>query len=59
MHDPDARISLLACELCLVSARVGERDSAVLRLMALLPEVDWMLRDEVQNVLRTYVQSAR
>jgi PBS lyase HEAT-like repeat len=59
MHDIDARVSFLSCQLCLLNARASERSHAVRRLIGLLPGSDWMLRDEIENVLITHVDIAR
>ncbi len=59
MHDPDAKVSLLSCQLCLLNARARERSNAVRRLIGLLPGSDWMLRDEIENLLITHIDIAR
>jgi hypothetical protein len=51
MQDADVQISLLTCKLCLVGAPKTERGNAVRRLRELLSDVDWMLHDEIENLL--------
>ncbi len=59
MYDTDAKVSFLSCQVCLLSARASERSHAVRRLIGLLPGSDWMLRDEIENVLITHIDVAR
>jgi HEAT repeat protein len=48
-QDADARISLLACKLCLEGASPVEWQNALDKLASLLPEADWMLRAEIEK----------
>jgi hypothetical protein len=59
MHDTDAKVSCLSCQLCLLNARAREKSNAVRRLIGLLPGSDWMLRDEIENVLIKHIDIAR
>jgi len=52
IEDPDAKISVLACGLCLMGAPAMEHRNAVHRLLHLIPNVDWMLRDEIEDCLK-------
>jgi HEAT repeat protein len=58
MRDADAKISLLACKLCLVSAPATEKGNAIHRLISLLSGADWMLRDEIEACLMAHVEIA-
>ncbi len=51
VRDTDAKIALLACKLSLLHAPPGERRDAINRLVSLLPSVDWMLREEIEDCL--------
>jgi hypothetical protein len=59
MHDTDAKVSFLSCQICLLNACASEKRKAVRRLISLLPGSDWMLRDEIENVLITHIDIAR
>lgn len=52
MDDKDARISALACKLCLLHGTAAEREKAAGRLAGLLAGADWMLRAEILRPLR-------
>jgi hypothetical protein len=59
LDDADHRIVVLACKICFVSAPIRERTKAIRRLIALLPEVEWMLADEIEDCLAARFESAR
>lgn len=52
IEDRDAKVSLIACRLCLTYALAIEHDNAVRRLVRLLPGADWMLRNEIEDCLK-------
>jgi hypothetical protein len=57
--DPDPRIAVLACELCLRVAPDAEWDDAVRRLIGFLEYADWRLEGEVEECLvRSYPKAA-
>ncbi len=49
MHDKDARIAALACELCLLHGSAADRTKAAGRLTDMLAGADWMLRAEIED----------
>lgn len=51
MGDEDAIVSTLACKLCFSGASPHEVKQAIHRLIALLPDADWVLRDEIADCL--------
>jgi HEAT repeat protein len=57
MQDADPQISLLTCKLCLVGAPKIERATAVHRLRELLSDADWMLHDEIENLLAGHFET--
>jgi hypothetical protein len=59
IHDSDARVTVLACKICLDKAPVGEQRDATCRLIGLLAHEDWMLRDEVEITLTAHFSNAR
>ena len=59
MRDNDAKIATLACKICFDRGSAAERTDAVWRLIDLLAEEDWMLREEIENCLVAHVDSAR
>jgi hypothetical protein len=52
--DRDAEVSVLACQMCLANSLAEE--TAIRRLNALLPDVHWMLRSEIEHLLSTHRQ---
>lgn len=58
MRDGDAKISVLACKVCLMRAPEAERRDAICRLISLLPEADWLLREEIEDCLVTHFEAA-
>jgi hypothetical protein len=59
LNDADHKIAVLACKIFFVSAPIWERTKAVRRLIALLPEVEWMLAEEIEDCLAAHFESAR
>jgi len=59
MHDNDAKIGALACKICFNRASAAERTDAVRRLIDLLAQEDWVLREEIENYLVANFDSAR
>jgi HEAT repeat protein len=51
VHDNDAKVAALMCEIGLARAAAPERAGAVRRLIELLAEADWVLRDEIEVCL--------
>lgn len=51
MHDLDAKVAALACEIALDLAPVAEWTQAVGCLIALLAHDDWMLQEEIKAAL--------
>jgi len=51
MQDPDAKVSLLACMLCVMHAAPAETSYAVYRLISLLSVADGMVREEIEDCL--------
>lgn len=49
--DNDNKISVLACKLCLLYAPPNNVPEAIDRLMALLHTADWLLREEIEDIL--------
>jgi HEAT repeat protein len=52
----DARVALLACRLCFMAAPAIEHSHALQRLARMLPGADWMLRNEIEDCLRSRIQ---
>jgi HEAT repeat protein len=59
MEDRDPRVMILACEICLKRGWTSERSRAIHRLIGLLDQVDWMLRDDIENCLVAHFYIAR
>jgi hypothetical protein len=51
MRDKDAKVAILACGICLGWADRAEAGEAVRRLIELLPNVDWMVVQGIENYL--------
>jgi hypothetical protein len=54
VSDQDTTVAVLACKICLDVAASSERKAAALRLRELLPDVDWMLAQEIRIILDQY-----
>jgi hypothetical protein len=59
MQDADHRVLAIACEICLISAPPSEKCDAIDRLISLLANADWMLRDEIEDCLVANFEGAR
>jgi hypothetical protein len=59
LHDRDAEIVILACKICFARGSAEDRAGAIHRLIGLLANVDWMLRDEIENCLLTHFETVR
>lgn len=59
IDDRDPKIVVLACKICLLRGPASERTRAIRRLISLLPQVDWMLQDDIENGLVAHFESAR
>jgi hypothetical protein len=59
VHDDDARIAVLACEIGLASGSLYEKCEAVRCLVHLAPKADWALRDEIERHLISNVYIAK
>jgi hypothetical protein len=59
MEDRDPKVAVLACKICLKRGWTSERPRAIHRLIDLLEEVDWMLRDDLENCLVAHFDTAR
>lgn len=59
VHDPDARISTAAGEMGLAAAPARERPDAVRRLIGMLAQDDWTLRDQIERSLVVHFACAR
>ncbi len=58
-QDQDAKIAMLACEICLASAAASEKRVAIRRLLGLLSSAIFMLRDEIERCLAIHFDEAR
>jgi hypothetical protein len=59
MHDKDAKLAARACEIGLARGSALERIDAVRRLIQLLAQQDWILREEIEVCLTIHFASAR
>jgi hypothetical protein len=59
VRDDDAPLAARACEIGLTRGSASERTEAVRRLMELLPQKDWVLREEIEAYLAIHLASAR
>ena len=59
MRDLDARVSIIACDICLLAAPAREKRNAVRRLIEMLAHDVWMLCDEIERCLVAHFDSAR
>jgi len=58
MHDPDAKVAVLACEICFDRAPAAERPKCTHRLIGLLAHEDWLLREEIEGCLVAHFDKA-
>jgi hypothetical protein len=59
MRDNDAKLAARACEIGLTRASASETPDAVRRLIELLAQEDWVLREEIETYLTVHYTSAR
>ncbi|MGB8631759.1 MAG: hypothetical protein WCD69_20670 [Xanthobacteraceae bacterium] len=59
MLDDDAPLAARACEIGLTRGSASERTDAFRRLIELLPQKDWVLREEIEAYLTIHLASAR
>jgi len=59
MRDDDAKLAARACEIGLVRGSASERTGAIRRLIELLPQKDWVLREEIEAYLTIHFASTR
>lgn len=59
MKDPDGKIVMLACKICLTSGPIQDRKDAVRHLIELLPDADWMLSQEIEDCLVAHFDRAK
>jgi hypothetical protein len=59
VRDDDATLAARACEIGLTRGSASERTEAVRRLIELLPQKDWVLREEIEAYLAIRLASAR
>jgi HEAT repeat protein len=58
MHDKDARVAAFASEITLARSSAAEQRDAILRLIELLSQEDWVMREEIENSLVAHYESA-
>jgi hypothetical protein len=58
-RDDDAPLAACACEIGLTRGSTSDRTDAVRRLIELLPQKDWVLREEIEASLTIHLASAR
>lgn len=59
VRDTDAKIAVLACELCFRRAPAAQWRGCADRLIGLLAQGDWMLRQEIEDCLVAHFDQAR
>jgi len=59
MRDDDAKLAARACAIGLTRGSASERTDAIRRLIELLPQKDWVLREEIEAYLTVHFASAR
>jgi HEAT repeat protein len=59
VYDPDAKLAVLACQIGLAHAPQAERAEWARRLIELLAQDDWMLREDIERCLLNHFHSAR
>jgi hypothetical protein len=59
MRDDDAQLAVRTCEIGLTRGSASERADAARRLIELLPQKDWVLREEIEASLTIDFASAR
>ena len=58
-REQDAKIAMLACEICLASGATSEKRTAVRRLLNLLSSANFMLSEEIERCLAVHFDDAR
>jgi len=59
MHDHDAKVSALACEIGLARVAASERTGIVRRLIELLAQDDWALRQQIEGCFAAHFDRTR
>lgn len=59
VQDTDAKIVVLACEICFRSAPAAQWRGCADRLIRLLAQGDWMLRQEIEDCLAAHFDQTR
>jgi len=59
MQDQDAKIAVLACNICLICADEPEKREAIFRLISLLPSADFLLELAIEKCLAAHFNSAK
>ena len=59
VHDDDAKVAALACEIGLARAGSAERPGLVRRLIELLAQENWVLRKEIESCLAAHFGRAQ
>jgi hypothetical protein len=59
MQDQDAKILVLVCKISLASAMESEKDAAIRCLISLLPSVDFVLTDEIEQCLTFHFDNVK
>jgi len=59
IEDPDERVAFLACAACLRRPGPGSAPAAAVRLVSLLGTLDWMLRNDVEDLLVRHYAACR
>jgi len=54
MYDQDANVTFLACQICFTTGTAEEMADAAERLRSLMPNVSWMLRDDIKRLLSAH-----
>jgi hypothetical protein len=59
IQDQDAKILVLVCKISLASAMESEKDAAIRCLISLLPSVDFVLADEIEQCLTFHFDNVK
>jgi PBS lyase HEAT-like repeat len=59
LHDKDAKVAAIACEIGVARGSASERAQAVRRLIDLLSQEDWLLREQIESNLVAHYDCAR
>ncbi len=55
MHEKNSKLAMLACKIGLLSAPEAEKRDVILRLLSLLPDADFLLEQEINHCLVSYL----